>query len=61
MTSHTLGLLPTLVGRSKKEAFSHLYDRMRTKINIQANRYLSLGGKEKSATRKVCIGVVGLN
>lgn len=38
--------LPTLVGRNKKEAFSHLCDKMRTKVNGWANRFLSQGGKD---------------
>lgn len=35
-----------LIGRRKREAFYHLYDRMRAKVNSWSNRYLSQGGKE---------------
>lgn len=37
--------LPTLIGR-KKEAFSTLCDRLRSKVNSWNNRFLSQGGKE---------------
>lgn len=38
--------LPTLVGRNKRGAFSHLCDRMRSKVSGWANYFLSQGGKE---------------
>ncbi|KAK8705189.1 hypothetical protein V6N13_048796 [Hibiscus sabdariffa] len=37
--------LPIMVGRSKNEAFSYLFDRFNNKVNNWGIRFLSMGGE----------------